>query len=300
MTRRLAEWALWLYPLAFRRRYGEELRALVDQSPPGPLAALDLLRGALAAHLRPTAALAGLVDSADRTRASLSAQLACWVLFATAGFGFYNTTEDTPFTAAGHAHPLLGGVHVAIQVIAIVASGAVLSGALPLILVALDQARREPSLRRLVSVAPLAVLVFAGLTGVLVAVVAHHSESSRPSSVGGAAFLAWGLAGLACGAVCVVAARAALFAVPMPRGRLVGAFACGTLVTAGMIAIALATAVYAITLVADASRLAASANGPFQLMNTGGSLAVQLAIMLLAAALAATSTRRGWQAFARD
>ncbi len=298
MSRRLAELALRLYPLAFRRRYGEELRALLDESPPHGLAVLDLLRGALAAHLRPTAAAAGLVDSADRLRASMSGQLACWVLFAAAGFGFYKTTEDAPFMAAGHAHPLLGVVHVAVQVMAIVASGAVLAGALPLILAALNQARRQPTLRRLVSLPPLAVLVFAGLTGVLV-LVAAHSEPSRPSSVGGVAFIAWGLAGLACGAVCVVAARAALFAVPMPDRWLLTGFACGTLVTAAMTAIALATAVYAITLFADASQLAASANGPLQLLSTGASLAAQLAVMLLAAMLASTTTRRGWRAVAR-
>lgn len=298
MTRRLAALALWLYPMAFRRRYGEELRTLLDESPPRLLAVLDLLRAAVAAHLRPPAAVAGLVDSADRMRASMSAQLACWVLFAAAGFGFYDTTEDAPFTAAGHAHPLLGGVHIAIQVGAIVASGAVLVGALPLILAALGQARRQPSLRRLVSLPPLAVLVFAGLTRGL-ALLVQSEPARRTSSSGGIAFLAWGLTGLACGAVCVVAARAALFAVPMARRRLVMALACGTLVTVAMAVIALATAIYVIALFDHASHLAASANGPFQLVSTGVSLAVQLAVMLLAVTLAATSTRRGWRAVAR-
>ncbi len=298
MRRRLAELALRLYPMAFRRRYREELRALLDETPPSLLAVLDLLRGALVAHLRPTA-VAGHVDSTDRLRASVSAQLACWVLFAAAGFGFYNTTEDAPFAAAGHAHPLLGGTHVAIQVIAILASGAVLAGALPLILAALNQSRRHPSLRPLVGLPLLVVLTFAGLTGVLVE-VAYSEPAHRTGSSGGILFLAWGLVGLACGAVCVVAARAALFAVPMPRWRLLTAFACGTLVTAAMPVIALATAIYAITLSADASRLAASANGPFQIVSTGVSLALQLAVMLLAAMLASTTTRRGWPALARD
>jgi hypothetical protein len=231
MTRRLARLALWFYPLAFRRRYGQEMRALLDQTPTRVLTVLDLLRGALAAHLRPRSAVAGLVDSADRVRASTSGQLACWVVFAAAGFGFYNTTEDAPFTAAGHVHPLLGDAHVAVQALAIVASAAVLIGALALIAAALAQARRQPSLRFLVSLPALAVLVFAGLTGVLV-LLAHSEHAHRPTAAGGSAFIAWGLAGLACGAVCVVASRSALFAVPLSRRRLVTAFACGTLVTA--------------------------------------------------------------------
>jgi len=295
MTRRLAWLALWLYPLAFRRRYGQEMRALLDQTPTRALTVLDLLRGALAAHVRPPAAVAGLVASADRVRASSSGQLACWVVFAAAGFGFYKTTEDAPFTAADHAHPLLGDAHVAVQALSIVASAAVLVGALPLTIAALAQARRQASLRFLVSLPALAVLLFAGLTGVFV-LLAHSDRAHRMTLAGGSAFMAWALAGLACGAVCVVASRTALFAVPLSRGRLVTAFACGTLVTAAMVAMALATALYAIALPVDASHLAGASNGPLQLVSTGASLAAQLIVMALAATLASTTTRRGWRA----
>jgi hypothetical protein len=299
MTRRLALMALGFYPLAFRRRYGEEMLALLEESPPRALAVIDLLRGALAAHLRPTATSAGLFDSADRMRASMSGQLACWVAFAAAGFGFYITTEDAPFTAAGRSHQLLGATHLAIQVIAVLASGAVLVGALPLIAAAAGRARREPRLRRLVSLPPLAVLLFVGLTR-LMELVSSSQPAHRTSSAGAIAFLVWGLVGLGCAAVCVVAARGALFAVAMPRWRLVAAFACGTFVTAAMVAIALATALYGIALFADASHLAAAGNGPFQLLSVGVSLVVQLLVMVLAAALAAASTRRGWRAVALD
>jgi hypothetical protein len=295
MTRRLARLALGLYPLAFRRRYGQEMRALLDQTPTRVLTVFDLVRGALAAHLRPPAAAAGLVDCADRVRASASGVLACWVVFAAAGFGFYKTTEDAPFTAAGHAHPLLGDAHVSVQALALVASAAVLLGALPLIIAALAQAWRQPSLRFLVSLPGLAVLLFAGLTGVLV-LVAHSEHSHRPTTAGGIAFIAWGLAGLACGAVCVVASRTALFAVPMSRGRLVTAFACGTLVTVAMAAMALATALYAIALLIDASHLAGAPNGPLQMISTGASLVALLIVMVLAATVASTITRRGWRA----
>ncbi len=51
------ELLLRLYPRAWRERYGEELSALIQtQSPLGLGAWLDLLRGALAAHLHPLAA----------------------------------------------------------------------------------------------------------------------------------------------------------------------------------------------------------------------------------------------------
>jgi hypothetical protein len=211
------------------------------------------------------------------------------------GFGFYKTTEDAPFTAAGHAHPLLGDAHGSVQALALVASAAVLVGALPLIIAALAQARRQPSLRFVVSLPPLAVLLFAGLTGVLV-LVAHSEHSYRTTTAGGSAFIAWGLAGLACGAVCVAASRSALFAVPLSRARLVTAFACGTLVTAAMAAMALATALFGISLLVDASQLTGASNGPLQPVSTGASLVAQLIVMVLAAMLASTTTRRGWRA----
>jgi hypothetical protein len=44
---------LWLYPAAWRRRYGAEMEAFLRQSRPGPREVIDLLRGALDAHLHP-------------------------------------------------------------------------------------------------------------------------------------------------------------------------------------------------------------------------------------------------------
>jgi hypothetical protein len=295
MTRRLARLALRLYPLAFRHRYGQEMHALLDETPPRLPAVLDLLRGALVAHLRPPAATAGVVAAADRVRASASGVLACWVAFAAAGFGFYKTTEDGTFTAAGYEHPLLGAVHFSVQALALVGSAAVLLGALPLVAAALAETRRRPGLRRLVSVPPLAVIVFAGLTGVLI-VVAHSQHPHGPTTGGGIVFIAWGVAGLACGAACVVAARRALFAVPMSRWRLLAAFACGAVVSAAMAAITLATALYAIALPLDAAHLAGAPNGPLGEMSVSASLVVTVVVMALATMLAATTTLRGWSA----
>jgi len=235
MRRRLAGLALALYPLAFRRRYGQEMRALLDETPPGVHTVLDLLRGALAAHLRPPAGLGGVV---------------------------------------------------------------VLAGALPLIVLALNHARRERSLRMLVSLPIVAVAVFTGLTGILI-LVAHSQHSQHPSTAGGIAFIAWGLAGLACGAVCVLASRRALFAIPVLRGWLLAAFACGALVTAAMVAITIATAIYTIALSVDASALAGEPNGPLQATSVSISLIEQLIVMVIAGGLAAITTRRGWRALSQ-
>jgi hypothetical protein len=294
MSRRLARAALTLYPLAHRRRYEPEMRALLEDAPPRPADVLGLVAGAARAHLRPPKAAATTVDQADRMRASASGQLACWVVFAAAGFGFYKTTED--FNAAGYMHPLLGDSFSTVQWLAFIASIAVLLAALPLVLAALAEARRRPSLRVLVSLPIVAVAVFAALTAVLI--VLAHTSPHHPTDFGRGALLAWELAALVVGAVCVLAARRALFETPVRRRWLVGALAGGTVVTVAMTLITIAVIVYAVALAASAPGLAAESNGPLQLTSVGVSLVEQAVVMAIAAALAVTTTVRGWRAYA--
>jgi hypothetical protein len=111
------------------------------------------------------------------------------------------------------------------------------------------------------------------------------------------AAVAWGLAGLTCGAACVLACRATLFAVAVAVAppRLLAALTAGTLVTVAMVGIALATATYALALAIDAGQLSGAANGPLQ-TTVGFSLIVQLMTMCVAGGLAVTTTRRGWRA----
>ena len=46
-------WLLRLYPKAWRRRYGEEFAALLEEDRMTPAAVLDVIRGAFDARLRP-------------------------------------------------------------------------------------------------------------------------------------------------------------------------------------------------------------------------------------------------------
>ncbi len=291
----LARQTLRLYPLAYQHRYGEEMRALIEDGPARPTTVLDLLRGALLAHLRPADAPAGAVDPADRVRATASGVLMCWIFFAAAGFGFYKSTEDYPFVIAGHAHPLLRDAHLAVQAVAVIASAAVVVGALPLIAAAVAQAHREPSRRRAVLLPLIPMVVFLLITGAFVA-LAHAYGPDHSTGVGHGAAVVWGIAGIGCGVTCVLACRAALFATPTPASRLRVALLAGTLVTLAMVAIAAATATCAIALSLDASELAGEPNGPFGLLSVSASLILQVIVMLAAGALAATATVRGWRA----
>ena len=49
-----------LYPADWRARHGEELAAILEERPPGPMDTLDLLHGALDAHIRSQVARARL------------------------------------------------------------------------------------------------------------------------------------------------------------------------------------------------------------------------------------------------
>jgi hypothetical protein len=304
MSTRLARLVLSLYPLAFRRRYGEEMQALLVDCPPEPRGLLDLLRGALTEHLRPAPGLSENMDVDARLRLGLAGTLACWVLFATAGFAFYNTSEDHPFIAAGDAHPLLGGAHIVVQALAALASAAVIAGALPLVYFALRQAHRQRSrLRAIVGVPIAAVLAFILITAVLVRIANSHQSLaySHPSSdLAQATFLAWGVVGLLCGGVCVLAARKALFGIGVARAWLIGALWSATFVSMAMIAMACATALYTIALMLDAPGLTGEGNGPFQLVSVGVSLVIVTVAMTLFAALAVSSVGRTWRCVRRS
>lgn len=293
MKRRLAKAALALYPIGFRRRYGDEMLALVEDSPPSSRVTFDLLRGGLVAHTRP-AGIASALSPEDRLRATSGGVLACWIAFAAAGIGFYKTTEDRLFSRAGDAHLAIGGAHAAIQILAILASIAVLAGAIPLVVAALRQSGRARAVRRAMELAVGSAALF-GISTVALVLLAHSAKSSSGAAAG-TVFSVWILLGLVSGGICALAARNGLFATRVHRRGLVAALACGTLVTAAMALMALATALYVAALIVDASSLAGESNGPFGAPSVGISIGIQLVVMLSAAGLASVSTRRGWRA----
>lgn len=285
MTRKLARLSLRLYPAAFRRRYEGEMRAMIEQSSPRALTILDLLAGALRAHLRPPSHLQLRLE--HRLKASMSAILACWVLFGAAGFGFYKTTEGSSMGGS----TALTGTHLAIVILAAIASLAMLAGALPLIGPAVGQAWARPRLRWTVVLPPALLSLFAMLTGLLALGVRAHPGRA----LGGSIFIAWGAIGLLCGAACVIASRAALLAIDVSRRRLLWAMGCATVLTSAMLAMSAATAAYASALPIVAPAFAAAGNGPFGVLSVFASIVVQLVVMVGAGALASVAARRGWR-----
>jgi hypothetical protein len=297
--RALARRLLALYPLAYRGRYGEEMEALIDDSELRLSTLLDLARGAAAAHLRPPPGLTDALPPGDRFRAGAVGLLACWLLFALAGLGFYRTTEEGGFHHAGEVHLVLGYAHLAVQLLAIVGSLAVAAALVPFALLALRRARDDRRARTaaFLAVASVAALVLA--TAGLVAFAHFSAPVSGPAGV--AVLTAWGIVAIAAGTGCVLAARRGLFAISIGRGGLRVLLALGPVTAAAMVAILLATAVYLMALLVDAPELASAANGPGGLISIDVSIILQLAVMGAAAIGACVCSARGFatQAFSR-
>jgi hypothetical protein len=281
----LARRILALYPLAHRRRYGEEMEALLEDTEVRTGTVLDLAKGAAAAHLRPLPGLADAVPAADRVRVGAAGLLASWLVFALAGLGFYKTTEDGGFHHAGEVHLVLGFAHLAVQLLAILGSLAVLAAIVPLAGAVLLRAGRDRQAR---AAAVLASASVAALLAATVGLVLVARLAGTPAGGVGFAILAgWTLAAIAAGAGCVLAARHGLFAIPIGPGVMRLLAGLGALLVVAMAAMATATAVYLVAILADAPSLGSGPNGPLGLLNVTASLAIELGVMAAATGLAA-------------
>lgn len=281
-----------LYPEAWRERYGDELVAMLDETGCGPRVTVDVLRGAVLAHLR---SLGGVADS-DRARLAVSGVLGCFICFCFAVAGFSKTIEDPPFRVAGDAHLALGRAHQVIVLAVIVAAGALAAAAVPLarraLAVARDADRRD--VRLLVATPPLAIGVFVASLALLALRVSGHR--THAGVIGWSLLVICALAACAAAFACWAAPRALMRRIgPLGRELSFAAVALAV-VAAAMVVVTAATAVYLAALLVDTPGLAASANGPHGLSSTTTSIAGQLIIMLALSAAAALSASRGLHA----
>ncbi|HEY4428264.1 MAG TPA: hypothetical protein VGN08_08690 [Solirubrobacteraceae bacterium] len=278
---------LRLYPEAWRERYGEEMAALIEDTDPSITAALDLLRGALVAHLRPPMP----VPSEVRARGTVATVLGCFIGFCAFGSGFAKTTEN--FQHAERLHPVLGTAHSVILISAAVALSVLVLAAVPLAMASFAHARRTPErvLIKLIATPPAAIVGLAVALGLLtlwVNVLDHHG--------GVVLWLLFGLSVLTAaggGFACWAAPRALLRRIEVSRRVFAFSLPALGLVAVSMVAVATATGVFLIAMVVDAPQLGASGNGPGELIDVTTSIALQFGGMLALAAMAVVSATRG-------
>ena len=293
----LARASLGLYPPAWRARYGDEVRALLEDSGAGLRAAASLAWHAVPVWVCPSR---HLYDRPERMRASLGTVLAAWAALAGLAAVFVELTQ-----AQGSAqrltlvrHPVIQWSYWVFDGCLVISVLSVAVGGLPLWLQMLGTARRRREVAWLLApaVVPAVYLLAAFAIGRLAGragspVVPSQSGSVADLANGGVGpwwFLALVVLGFAA-AVLSAAGPALALRRLRPEGPAVVLAARAAGLAAGTIGLACAASVVA----ALGLYLWAPAYAGY---HESWPLAVYLPAVLLAAAVAVVSAARGFRA----
>ncbi len=296
--RRAVRWLLALYPAAWRERYAEEFLALLEDYPLSLLGVLDVLLGALDAHLHADAMFGRMIAMLERLRATAITVFCAYIAFVVAGLAYAKLTEDT--LSQFNAYQALALTFHTIQAGSVIALLAVLAGGLPIALAAVRQAMARRRWRPLLlfAVPPVSLAVWLGYTLVLVDVVAPTTDLSIHTMPGRIAGLAWialfQLAAVASTAAVVVAVRQSDIS---PQLYQFAARIPAVITTLAMAVMCLATIAWGLALRANLPQIFNGDQGFFWLgSKTAVSWLVIVVVMALATAIAAAATLRGLSA----
>ncbi len=285
---------LRLYPLAWRRRYGEEMAALLEDDPPSVAGLATLVTGALRAHARPGPWRAE-VDAPERMRLSVWAVFCCWIGLSVAGAAFQKETEEQPFSLAGAHHGALGIAKGTVIAGAALGAAAIAVGGLPLLWQALRRARSGGLAVRLGLALPLAgLMLFAAVTRVVL-VLAPATLEGTSTGLRLALVVPWWAAGAAFALSCVLAPRIVLARLEVSPRSLRRASYAGLVLLVAMALVTAGLAVYGLGLVRLEPSLSAQRGGPLW-PSTGLVLAAGAVLAAACTALAAVSATRAFAA----
>src|SRR5512136_3074390 len=117
-------WLTGLYPRAWRERYAEEFEAMLEQCLHSPLDVVDIMLGALDAHLQ---LLNGenvnwrLMNMLNKIRTTILIVFAAYIGFIVAGFSLVGLADDSPLMPLMSTDPVMRFAWTMIQVGAAVA-----------------------------------------------------------------------------------------------------------------------------------------------------------------------------------
>ena len=278
-TSMLARAALALYPAAWRARYGDEVRALLDDSGAGPRTIASLAWQALPAWIWPAR---HLYDRPARMRASLATVLAAWTALAGLALVFTQLTQAQGLRPA--SHPVVQWSYWVFDGAILVSILAIAAGGLPLWLLMMRRARREHRQREIAYllspvVAPAVYLIILITTVRLI----HPADGVGPWW-----FLAFVLLGFAAGGISAAGPGLALRTL-RPRGPAIKLAARAAAIAAAAMSLAGAASIVAAAgLYSWAPQYAG--------YHEGWPLGIYLPLVLLAAAVATVSATRGIRA----
>lgn len=155
-------WLVHLYPSAWRRRYGEEFDALLEECLHSPLDVLDILLGALDAHLQLVNGLNWrMMNMINKLRTTTWLVFAGYIGFVIGGLSLFGLVDDSPAVPLIRSNQSLHTAWAAIQIGSLISLLAVVLGGLPLALTflkhSLTSSRRD---LRLLLVPAGALLIF--------------------------------------------------------------------------------------------------------------------------------------------
>ena len=291
MIARLCHYALAMYPEGWRVRYGDELAILLEDDGCSVRTLLDLVIGALDAHI----SRAGPpVSPVSRMRGGLTGTVCAWIALALFGAGFAKATEDAPFRALGTAHAALADARLVVVALALAGCAVIALAGAPLAIAVLRQAWRERTPAVVVALR-WALVSAVALVAVTAALVVFAHAQRGPSGLGNVLLVLWGCAVVSSAVAASLAVRATLVATRFRPWPLVIGVLGAWLLSRIMLALTAAVVLYATLLIVHSSGLAASPNGPLHL-STSVVLAIVTLGMGLASTLALVSSRRGMRA----
>ncbi|MBO0795183.1 MAG: hypothetical protein J2P36_30170 [Ktedonobacteraceae bacterium] len=294
---RIERYLIRLYPRFWRRRYEEEVLALLEQRSPSILDGIDLLFGALDAHLHPHLGATGIAlcermrQMLHAIRRSLLMIFSAYAGFIIAGLAFQKMTEYDDFMEAAHVQGVVGLSFTLVVIGSAVALLATLAGGLPIVAAVLKYAftKKRLGLLFLLAVPILAFVVFIN-TPVLLSVL--FSTNDLSSVLARSAFVVILLAAaiVSTGAVCIAVARSEI-----GEKLLRFALLAATLATVSMVLMFMATIVWGLGLWSTVPELFTSNEGIFGASTTGTWIGI-IVVMAIATLLAAFALLRGFAA----
>ena len=189
----LASLALMLYPPAWRERYGDEVRALLEEAGTSPATVASLAMRAVPAWVNPPR---HLHDRESRMRASVGTVLLAWSALTGVGAVFVQLTQLQGFGAPGH--PLVQWCYLIFDAALAISVLTAAVGGIPLWLQMIRLARRQRRRRELAWLWTAVVIPAGYMAAALTALtVVHDPEASGSWWFAGFAVLGFGAAGLA-------------------------------------------------------------------------------------------------------
>jgi hypothetical protein len=169
MIKKIRPWLMRLYPHAWRDRYAAEFDVLLEQCLHSPLDVVDVILGAMDAHLQ---LLNGenvawrMMNMINKIRTTILIVFAAYIGFIIAGFSLVGLADDSPMIPLMKTNPSLAAAWTIIQAGAAVALLAIAIGGLPLVLTVIRRVvtthRRDLSLLLVPVFSFLALVLYVG------------------------------------------------------------------------------------------------------------------------------------------